>query len=50
MADPSTPFRKLMAMPGVRPAGGDALTIMQKRLPKLPKSQAVDFFTPPGFA
>lgn len=39
MADPSAPFRKLMGMPGVRPVAGDALTIMQKRLPKLPKRE-----------
>lgn len=33
------PPLRLPILPGVRPVAGDALTIMQKRLPKLPKSQ-----------
>lgn len=36
------PPRRLSLMPGVRPVAGDAATIMQKRLPQLPKSQATD--------
>lgn len=39
MADPVTRIRRLIGMPGVRQVSGDAMTLMQKRLPKLPKAQ-----------
>lgn len=39
MADAVTRIRRLIGMPGVRQVSGDAMTLMQKRLPRLPKSQ-----------
>lgn len=37
--DPVTRIRRLIGIPGVREVSGDARTLMQERLPKLPKAQ-----------